>query len=103
MADTPSAQSERQMTTSEWIAHVDLLRESNDMLARGRWHGYTAAPFGKAPPDKWRALLERDLHEELQLAARMTGTLGDRCDHDAWTSLAAWMAQERDDEKALTS
>lgn len=37
------------MTTSEWIAHVDRLRESDDLLARGAWHGYTDAPGGGAP------------------------------------------------------
>lgn len=52
MADQLPAQRESQsirMTTSEWIAHVDQLRESNDMLARGHWHGYTSSPGGGAP------------------------------------------------------
>jgi hypothetical protein len=36
------------MQTSEWIAEVDRLREGDELLRRGYWHGYTAAR-GVAP------------------------------------------------------
>jgi len=58
--------------------------------------------YWPALPDKWRDLLERDLREELRLAEGMTGTLGDRCDHEAWVSLLAWFEEEREREKAGT-
>lgn len=35
--------------TSEWIDNVDMLRQSNRLLGKGHWHGYTAALGGEAP------------------------------------------------------
>lgn len=40
------------MTIQDWIRHVDRLREKDDLLAQGYWHGYTAGraiESGSAP------------------------------------------------------
>ncbi len=37
------------MNTVEWIAEVDRLRESDELLQRGAWHGYTDREGGAAP------------------------------------------------------
>jgi hypothetical protein len=42
-------------------------------------------------PDRWQTLIARDVRYELALAGYSRRLVGDKCDHETWTDLLAWI------------